>query len=392
MARTQESVLCLSHLRWNFIYQRPQHLLGRCARHHRVVFFEQPKYDATEPELELDPMLSGVTVAIPHLAPGTPPDIVEYAQRKMIDRILSRELDNARPVLWYYAPMSLAFTHHVKARAVVYDCVDEPSAYDDTPTTLLDREQLLLAHADVVFTSGYGLYEHKRATTQHRNLYPFLSSVDVVHFIQARHYLPEPADQAVIPHPRVGYYGVIDDRIDLALLAQLADLRPDLQLVMLGPVVKLEASRLPQRPNLHWLGGKSYEQLPAYLCGWDVGMLPFVVDDTTRFLSPSRTPEYLAAGKPVVSTAVIDVVKPYGDEGLAWIADGPRELSQAIDEALASDTRTRTSHADAFLAELSWDRTWREMWTHVERAIANRAAARPGSGSSAQSVPSSPED
>jgi UDP-galactopyranose mutase len=374
MAKTSETILCLSHLRWNFVYQRPQHLLSRCAREHRVVFVEEPMFDASAPELELRAE-GPVKVAVPRLPADTPPAIAEQAQRKMIDRLVY-ELDCPRPVLWYLTPMAIAFTHHVKPRAIVYDCMDELSLFQGAPAVLKDREALLLKHADVVFTGGHSLYEYKKAHSQHANIHPFPSSVDTAHFGRARHALAEPADQAAIPHPRVGFFGVIDERMDLELLSTLADQRPDLQLVMIGPVVKISPDSLPQRPNLHWLGSKSYHELPAYLASWDVAMLPFARNEATRFISPTKTPEYLAAGKPVVSTSITDVVRPYAREGLAWIADSAGEFATAIDEALRSDRTARIAHADAFLEGSSWDRTWSLMWAHVRRAIEARVALR----------------
>ena len=376
MARTRESVLCLSHLRWNFVFQRPQHLLSRCAREHDVVFFEEPIFDANEPGLEVYTSGQGVRVAVPHLPPDTPAEIVEAAQRGMIDRIVQHELNGARPVLWYYTPMPIAFTDHVRPRAVVYDCMDELSLFKGAPAVLKEREKLLLEDADVVFTGGHSLYEHKRSQSQHHNIHPFPSSVDVPHFARAREEMPEPPDQAGIPKPRVGFFGVIDERMDIELVGELAERRPDLHFVMIGPVVKIDPADLPRRPNLHYLGGKSYDELPAYLAGWDVAILPFARNDSTRFISPTKTPEYLAAGKPVVSTSIRDVVQPYGHDGLAWIADTAGEFSAAIDEALASDRRARLAHVDAFLSSLSWDRTWADMWNHVERAIQTRASLR----------------
>jgi glycosyltransferase involved in cell wall biosynthesis len=348
--------------------------MARCARLHRVVFFEEAMFDAPEPELELRAE-GPVTVAVPHLPPGMPVQLAEQAQRKMIDRVLY-ELDHPRPVLWYLTPNAIAFTHHVRPRAVVYDCMDELSLFQDAPAGLAEREALLFTHADVVFTGGHSLYEFKRDRSQHRNLHPFPSSVDVPHFARARTAMVDPEDQVAIARPRVGFFGVIDERMDLALIAELADLRPDLQFVMLGPIAKIAPDSLPRRINLHWLGTKSYDQLPAYLAGWDVAILPFARNDATRFISPTKTPEYLAAGKPVVSTSITDVVKPYGREGLAWIADTADEFSAAIDEALRSDPVARLAHADAFLATMSWDRTWERMWAHVQRAIESRAALR----------------
>lgn len=371
MRSAPNAVLCLSHLRWKFVYQRPQHLLSRCARDRRVVFFEEPIYDAGEPELELADNDSGVLVVVPHLPPGTSVEQAELVQRKMIDHVL-HELAMPDPVLWYYTPMAMGFTDHVAARAVVYDCMDELSLFHGAPPALTQREKQLMARADVVFTGGHSLYEYKKS--HHQNIHPFPSSVDVPHFAQARELIEEPADQADIPHPRVGFFGVVDERMDIELLEKLADARPDLQLVMIGPVVKIDPAKLPQRSNIHWLGGKSYEELPKYLAGWDVAMMPFALNDATRFISPTKTPEYLAAGKPVVSTSIRDVVKPYGQQGLAWIADTADEFAVAIDEALASDRTARIAQADAFLADLSWDKTWNSMWGHVERVLATRSA------------------
>jgi UDP-galactopyranose mutase len=250
--------------------------------------------------------------------------------------------------------------------------MDELSLFANAPRELGAREAQLFSLADVVFTGGHSLYRHKRATCQHPNIHPFPSSVDVAHFARARGELAEPADQAAIAGPKVGFFGVVDERMDLALLDGLAELRPDLQLVMIGPVVKIDPATLPRRPNIHWLGGRRYEELPAYLAGWDVAMMPFARNDATRFISPTKTPEYLAAGRPVVSTSIADVVVPYGRAGLAWIADSPGEMAAAIDEAMASDVVARRAHADAVLAEMSWDRTWSAMWALVERAARGR--------------------
>jgi glycosyltransferase involved in cell wall biosynthesis len=368
----QHSILCLSHLRWKFVYQRPQHLLSRCARDHRVLFFEEPIRDARTPELALETTDTGVTIAVPHLPPGLSPEQEEHAQRAMIDQLVAKEVPSGRPVLWYYTPMALAFTDHVRARAIVYDCMDELSLFRGAPPELTEREKLLLGRADVVFTGGHALYEHKKLTSRHPNIHPMPSSVDAAHFQQARFAVTEPVDQDAIPHPRIGFYGVIDERMDLELLDQLAELRPDLQFVMIGPIVKIDPGSLPRRDNIHWLGGKTYAELPAYLAGWDAAMMPFARNESTRFISPTKTPEFLAAGRPVVSTSIRDVVTPYGREGLAWIADTASDFSDALDEALACDRDALSTHADVFLSERSWDRTWQEMWSMVERAMSQR--------------------
>lgn len=377
MTANRGEVFAFSHLRWDFVYQRPQHLLSRCARDHRVTYVEEPVFGAASPVLELRTTDEGVTIAVPHLPHGLTQRAAEIAQRMLVDQLIERS-DSGPPVLWYYTPMALAFTQHLRARAVVYDCMDELSLFDGAPAELGPREALLLRRADVVFTGGASLYEHKRASSPHRNLHAFPSSVDQAHFAQARLTTAEPADQAALAHPRVGFFGVIDERMDLGLLDGLAQLRPDLQLVMLGPTAKIDPATLPQRPNLHWLGSKRYAELPTYLAGWDVAMMPFARNASTRFISPTKTPEYLAAGCPVVSTSIKDVVTPYGDRGLAQIADSPAAFAAAIDAALASDPTERRARADAFLADMSWDHTWREMWHLVERAAEGRALRASG--------------
>ncbi|MBA3454406.1 MAG: hypothetical protein H0T42_15035 [Deltaproteobacteria bacterium] len=219
MGSEQQTIVCLSHLRWNFVYQRPQHLLGRCAREHRVVFFEEPLRDTKESDLELRTE-NGVLVAVPHLPHDITVEAANHAQRRMIDRLLY-ELDNPKPVLWYYTPMSVTFTGHLKAKAVVYDCMDELSLFQGAPPELRANEEQLLKLADVVFTGGHSLYAYKRDHSQHRNIHAFPSSVDVPHFAQARDVVAEPADQSVIPHPRIGFYGVIDERMNLKLLDEV---------------------------------------------------------------------------------------------------------------------------------------------------------------------------
>ena len=378
-------MLCLSHLRWNFVYQRPQHLLSRCARDRDVVFFEEPELDGRLPELEIRDMPGGVRVVTPHLPRGLSEQATRQALRGLVDQLLA-EVRTSDLVLWYYTPIALGFTDHLKARAVVYDCMDELSMFHGAPPSLAAFEARLLQRADVVYTGGQSLYEYKRHL--HHNIHAFPSSVDVPHFARARELQDDPPDQADIAHPRLGFFGVIDERMNLGLLEELADARPELQLVMLGPVVKIDPASLPRRPNIHWLGTKRYEELPAYLAGWDVAMLPFALNDSTRFISPTKTPEYLAAGKPVVSTSIRDVVDPYGREGLAWIADTAADFAVAIDEALASDRIARLAHADQFLADLSWDHTWSQMWKHVERVLGRTpqhrsTAASPGTSASA---------
>ena len=358
-------LVCLSHLRWNFVFQRPQHLLSRFARERRVFFFEEPLFGKGRPRLQVTRSSEGVWVAVPHLPEGMDEHLVVAAQQALLDEMLTRH-SVRRYVSWYYTPMALAFSSHLQPHAVVYDCMDELSAFRGAPPALLHREAELLRRANVVFTGGQSLYEAKR--DRHPSVHAFPSSVDVAHFATARRPIPDPADQAAIPHPRLGFFGVVDERMDLELLTAVADARPDWQLVIVGPVVKIDPANLPRRPNLHFLGGKLYTELPTYLANWDVALMPFARNESTRFISPTKTPEYLAAGKPVVSTSIRDVVRPYGDQGLVRIADTPEDFVRACEAALAEDRATWLPRVDSHLATMSWDNTWAGMKALLDAA------------------------
>jgi UDP-galactopyranose mutase len=360
----QSPLICLSHLRWNFVFQRPQHLMLRCARERPVYFVEEPIF---EPGItaRLDVDRSGpVTVVVPHLSASMAQGDTVAAQRSLLDAfIVSEELDDY--LLWYYTPMALAFTDHLTPAATIYDCMDELSAFRGAPPALTGWESDLLRRAGLVLTGGHSLYEAKRH--QHPNIHPFPSSVDVKHFAQARRITDDPPDQAGIPHPRLGFFGVIDERMDLELVAQVAGTRPDWHIVMLGPVVKIDPAALPRLPNIHYLGGKTYGELPHYIAGWDVALMPFARNAATRYISPTKTPEYMAAGKPVVSTSIRDVVRPYGKQGLVRIADDATEFVAACEVAMDEDVVGRRTQADAFLRHTSWDRTW----SRISRLIAS---------------------
>jgi len=360
------ALICLSHLRWNFVFQRPQHLLTRCAIERPVYYFEEPIYDGrTVPSLELE-RSGGVTVAVPHLPNGHSEKQILEMQRVLLDDLIRAERLHEY-VLWYYTPMALGFTDHLTPQAIVYDCMDELSAFANAPAALKIREAELLRRASVVFTGGQSLYEAKRHA--HHNVRAFPSSVDVDHFAQARRITSDPPDQAPIPHPRLGFFGVIDERMDIDLLAGIAAARPDWHIVMLGPMVKVDPALLPRPANIHYLGGKKYEELPHYIAGWDVALLPFARNDATRFISPTKTPEYMAAGKPVVSTSIRDVVRPYGQQGLVRIADSVGAFVEACEAAMAEDATARLLAHDAFLRQTSWDGTWLQMRNLMQASL-----------------------
>ena len=312
----------------------------------------------------------GVTRLVPKLPYGTPPVEATAQLKRMMDSLPAR-FGIERLELWYDTPGALPWTRHLRPELVVYDVMDE---LQQTAPELVSLERELFPLADVVFVNGESLYRAKQPL--HPDVHAFPSSVDVHHFARARvHSAPEPHDQAALRRPRLGFFGIIDTRIDLPLVAKLADLEPEWQLVMVGPLVKVGGDELPQRPNLHWLGAKKYSELPDYLAGWDVGLMPFALNESTRLISPTKTAELLAAGRPVVSSAVTDVVKPYGDLELVRIADGAEGFRDAVKAALTEDRHARQARADAFLAAMSWDTTWQRMCTVSDEARERRRSA-----------------
>ncbi len=370
---TRADLVCFSHLRWYFVFQRPQHLMTRFASERRVFFFEEPIFDSPRPQVKVH-RDGDVRVVAPHLpaAMETDPRAAHEAVRDLLHAFCI-EWRIEQPICWYYTPMALNVSRGIEPGAVVYDCMDELSAFKGAPPELLTLEDDLFERADIVFTGGHCLYEAKRQ--RHPRVYPFPSSVDVAHFAKARTIDREPLDQAAIPHPRMGFFGVIDERMDLALLGEVAAAHPDWHLVMLGPVVKISEDSLPTAPNIHYLGMKKYDELPAYLSGWEVALLPFAMNESTKFISPTKTPEYLAAGCQVVSTPVRDVVRPYGEEGMVAIASTAAEFGDAIGRALEGGDAEWRMRVDKYLGQLSWDRTWADMRTLVEDALRRRATA-----------------
>lgn len=367
-------LVCFSHLRWDFVYQRPQHLLSRCAQTRRVFFVEEPLMSLDSSYgLGTSQRECGVWVVVPRLPEGLSEKDAIAIQRKLLNTLLT-EAQIQAPILWYYTPMAVPFTYHLNASAIVYDCMDELSAFKGAHPELQAREAHLFNLADLVFTGGRSLYEAKQH--QHSAVHAFPSSIDAAHFAQARELSEEAADQALIPHPRLGFYGVVDERMDLALLDGVAQARPDWHFVIIGPVVKIDPATLPDRPNIHYLGSKSYQELPQYLAGWDVALLPFARNDSTRFISPTKTPEYLAAGKPVVSTSIRDVVRPYGEENLVQIADTVSEFVDAITTALDQNSTNSEwlPRVDVFLSQTSWDLTWQAMESLIDHAIAVKSS------------------
>ena len=358
-------LVCFSHLRWGFVFQRPNHLLSRFSRHQRVFFIEEPIFIEGEDKLHIENYNENLFVVTPHIKAGLPENDILKRQQKFIDHLFSN-MNVTRYFSWYYTPMALPFTNHLKPELVIYDCMDELSAFKFAPPQLSTLEKKLFTKADIVFTGGNSIYEFKKQ--QHHNIHPFPSSIDKHHFGLARNIKKDPPDQENIPHPRFGFFGVVDERFDIELIDVVASTRPDWHFVILGPIVKIDPSTLPHYENIHYLGGKKYEELPDYISGWDIALVPFAMNESTKFISPTKTPEYLSAGKPVISTPIRDIVRPYGESNLVHIVNNAEEFIAAAEKEMAKKRKTPwLKKVDEFLAFNSWDRTWGQMVRHIEQ-------------------------
>jgi len=372
------TLICFSHLRWNFVFQRPQHLMSRFAREMDVIFWEEPvevgPRETAYLQVREAPDAANVRVVVPHMPQGMPEDAREAALQRLLEAHLATVQGTL--IAWYYTPMMLSFSRDIDSDLTVFDAMDELSKFKFAPAHLLELEQELIDRADIVFTGGSSLYEAKK--DRHDNIHCFPSSVDRAHFMKARARQFEPADQEDLPRPRLGFYGVIDERFDTALLDEAARMRPDWSFVMIGPVVKISEDELPKRPNIHYFGGKTYDQLPAYLSGWDVALMPFAMNESTQFISPTKTPEYLAGGKPVVSTPIRDVVRHYGQLEGVKIASTADEFVAACEAALELSHRPESgwlAEADLMLSATSWDTTQGRMAGLIHDLLGTRKGA-----------------
>lgn len=321
---------------------------------------EEPIHDSkSEAYLAFSKRLDNLWLCVPHL----PENISKKQTNALLTQLLDKYFQNKDLedfAFWYYTPMALEFTAKYSPKLTIYDCMDELSAFKFAPKEIKDLEKKLMQNADIVFTGGNSLYEAKK--NQHSNIYPFPSSIDKSHFEKARKNRIEPADQIAIQGPKIGFYGVIDERFDIGLIGSIAKEKPDWQLILIGPVVKIDPAVLPKQKNIHYLGQKSYQELTGYLSGWDIALIPFLLNDSTRYISPTKTPEYLAAGIPVVSSPIRDVVNPYGKNKLVSIASSADEFIEAIESELQSKGKSEwLKKVDTFLAQNSWDITCKAM-------------------------------
>lgn len=379
------TLIVFCHLRWDFVFQRPQHLMTRLAEHYDILFVEEPVYSEGQAYLKKTAVAPNITVCQPHTAihaPGFHDDQLPTLQTLLSDLVPEGE----QPVVWFYTPMALPLLQGLNPSKIVYDCMDELAMFKHAPKQLLQRESALLNMADVVFTGGPSLYQSKR--DRHANAHCFSSSVDAKHFRQAQDRAISHPDQAHIPHARLGFYGVIDERLDVDLVSALADAHPEWQIVMVGPVVKIDPATLPKQANVHYMGQRTYDQLPQFLAGWDLCLLPFAMNDSTKFISPTKVLEYMAAELPAVSTPITDVKVPYGD--VVAIAATPQEFIAACERQLAlgeSERQAMAKRMREVVANTSWDLTASRMQELIESAVPGRHARLPATPEAVKAMP-----
>jgi glycosyltransferase involved in cell wall biosynthesis len=372
-------ILAHSHLAWDWVWQRPQQFLSRLSRTHRVLFIESPMpgNDArtTQVTMRESPDFPNIVVLQVKVPPTRWSDgsWVDKERRRVVQSLLAGPLGRnfAAPVQWFYDPMAVtAFAGHLEERAIVYDCMDELSLFRGAPLELVRRERELLAVADVVFAGGPKIWKAKRLLNQ--NCFCFGCGVDEKHFGRARDgELALPPDIADLPRPIFGYIGVVDERVDYELLAQLADAASG-SVVMIGPWTKVDPATFPRRENLHWFGGRDYAELPAYAKAFDVCLMPFAMNEATRFINPTKALEYMATGKPIVATPVEDVVSQFNE--IVMIAHEPDEFVAACQSVAAHPPRGRIERGLALVRRSSWESIVAKLEEHIADVLATKRA------------------
>lgn len=369
-----------SHLGWDWVWQRPQQFLSRLSARHRVLFVEGPvpvegiaAANMTLREVPDFPNIVVVQMQMPakRWSDGA---WVDKERRRLVQSVLAGPLGQsfANPVQWFYDPMAVtAFAGHLNERALVYDCMDQLSQFKGAPPELVKRERELLAVADVVFAGGPKMWAAKRE--HNSNCFSYGCGVDVKHFGKARKATtPLPFDVAQLRGKVLGYFGVVDERMDYELVAALADHDPGWHVVIVGPTAKVDRKDFPERPNLHWLGGRDYAQLPAYAKAFDVCLMPFAINEATEYINPTKALEYMATATPIVSTAVQDVVLQFSD--VVRVADSHAGFIAFCEREAHRPTASRVRRGLQLARRNTWDSIVAQLEMHVEDVLVSKRA------------------
>ncbi len=369
-------IIVHSHLGWDWVWQRPQQFLSRLSRRHRILFVEEPRIgDAAEGPRSIlrdvsdYPNIMVLQSCFPEKQ-ARDAAWLDKQRRRLVQQMLAGPLarEFANPVQWFYDPMAVkAFAGRMNEAVIVYDCMDQLSQFRGAPPELVRRERELLALADVVFAGGPKI--HRAKSVHHSNCHAFGCGVDVRHFAKARDEATEiPADIAALQGPVLGFFGVVDERMDYELIAALADADPTWHLVIVGPRTKVDEATLPQRPNIHWLGGRDYSQLPAYAKRFDVCLMPFALNEATEYINPTKALEYMATGRPVISSAVEDVVSQFSH--VATIARSHDEFVESCRRALEAPNRPAIERGIELARRNSWEAIVAKLEAHILEALA----------------------
>ena len=373
------SIVVHSHLKWDWVWQRPQQFLSRLSDKHRVLFVEAPDvYDGAHVtrvdlrEVTDFPNINVLQIKIPAKR-RSDTTWIDQERRRVVQSLLSGPLGQSFTsiVQWFYDPMAVtAFAGQLDEQLIVYDCMDELSLFRGAPPELVRRERELLALADVVFAGGPKIWSAKRELNP--NCFCYGCGVDAKHFGEACDpQLRVPHDMADLPRPVFGYIGVVDERIDYELLARLADSTQG-SVVMVGPWTKVDPASFPRRDNFHWLGSRDYSELPGYAKGFDVCIMPFAMNEATRFINPTKALEYMATGRPIVSTPVEDVVAQFSD--VITIANDATTFANACERAAVQPDSRQIESGLALAQQNSWESIVARLEQHIEEALRSRRA------------------
>jgi glycosyltransferase involved in cell wall biosynthesis len=394
--RNDYPIIVHSHLCWDWVWQRPQQFISRLSQRHKILFVETvaPAPDLARPlaryrTAQNFPNVTILTLQFPTWR-WSNGKYVDGERRRIVQEFIAGPVAGQfeDPVQWFYDPMAVpAFAGRMSEVLTVYDCMDELSKFRCAPPEIIEREAELLARADVVFTGGRKLFEAK--SEHNENCHFYGCGVDCEHFGKAlaeETTVPEDLGaimsplsvRAALPGRKVlGYFGVVDERMDYELIARLADANREWSVVMIGPTMKVDESTLPKRPNLHWLGQRSYQQLPAYCKGFDVCLMPFALNESTEFINPTKALEYMATGRMIVSTGVPDVIRNFGL--VIKIAKEHDEFIKLCREAVERSEPEAIKRGSQMARENTWERIVGRMEEHIEEAMKMRRSRRSGS-------------
>ena len=351
-------MIVFCHLRWEFVYQRPQHIISRMAQNLKILFVEEPI--GFSEDNEYDDIIT-ITDNLHVLQPKV--QSIEAISDIIFHYVKSKNV----PIGWFYSPSFVSLLSDFNFETIIYDCMDELTMFKGAPAELLVQEKFLISNASIIFTGGKSLYESKKL--HHNNVFCFPSSVDQDHFAKALNGIAIPEDIASIPGPIAGYFGVIDERINLDLVNETAIANPTISFVMIGPLAKISEHDLPRQKNIHYLGMKSYEVLPAYIKAFDVAIMPFALNDATKFISPTKTLEYIAAGKPIISTAIKDVVRDYNH--CVAIVESETDFTTALHNILEKPKNLLLGKEyQEILQKTSWNATANQMKSIIKQSVA----------------------